>query len=219
MRGFRQVGILAVVLIVVSIIFLTGCEKTGMSVSTVEQRPITETIELYGEEPYTVTETRVVGQKCVERHTSKMNDSRFNISIDDAEWIGQPPVIGETNYVRRQVHIYNGLDEIDTIWLDKIYLYDGVETKRSKNPMKFLVDPKSVRTLYVMWDTQYDPLKDVTVDFTNNTEATGYVVNVFKLCINETEKVEKTEYRQIVTGTTEEVTGYDEVLKVKLPRK
>lgn len=218
MRGFRQVGILAIAAMLVLIIVLTGCEKTGMSVSTVERRPIVDTVELYGEEPYTVTETLVVGEKCVERHTSELNDSRFNLSIDDAEWIGEK-IPGETNYLRRKVHIYNGLDEIDTVWLDKIYLYDGTETKRSRTPMKFLVDPKSVRTLYVMWNTQYDPLKDVTVDFTNNTEYAGYETHVFRLCVNETEKVNTTEYRKIVTGTAEEVVGYDEVVRVKLPRK
>ncbi len=197
---------------------LAGCEKTGMHVKTLEKRPITETVEMYSEEPYTTTETRVVGEKCIERHYSDMNDSKFNLSIGEKEWLTQPPVPGQTNYVRRVVNIHNGREEVDAIYLDKIYLYDGEETRRSKHPMMFLVEPQSTRTLYVMWDTQYDPLKDVTVDFTNNTEETGYETKVFRLCINQTEKVNVTKYRKVVSGTTEEVTGYEEVLRVELPR-
>ena len=164
-------------------------------------------------------ETRVVGEECIERHYSTLNDSKFNLSVGEAEWLKQPPVVGETNYVRRVATIFNGLDEVDTVWLDKIYLYNGTETKRSKHPMMYLVDPKSTRTLYVMWDTQYDPLKDVTIDFTNNTEQTGVETTVFRLCVNQTETVNVTKHRKVLTGSTEEVVGYDEVVRVKLPRK
>jgi hypothetical protein len=219
MRGFRQVGILAIVLLIILIILISGCSEKGKLVKTYERRPVTEKIDLYAEEPYTVSETKVIGQDCIERHHSELNDSRFNMSIGDKEWLGQPPVLGESNHLRRIVTIFNGIDEIDAIYLDKIYLYDGVETKRSRTPMMFLVDPLSTRTLYVLWDTQYDPLKDVTVEFTNNTEQLGYRTSIQRLCVNQTEDVDVTKYKKVVTGTTEEVTGYDEVVRVKLPRK
>ena len=85
--------------------------------------------------------------------------------------------------------------------------------------MMFLVDPKSSRTLYVMWDTQYDPLKDVTVVFTNNTEYLGVETTTMRMCINQTEKYNVTKYNKVKTGTTEEVQGYDNVVKVKLKKK
>ncbi|MBI5880837.1 hypothetical protein HZB90_01775, partial [archaeon] len=135
------------------------------------------------------------------------------------EWIKQPPIVNETNYLRRVVTIFNGRDEVDAVYLDKIYLYDGNETKRSKTPMMFLVEPKESRTLYVMWDTQYDPLKDVTVGFTNNTEYLGVETTTMRMCINETEKYNTTKYKKVKTGTTEEVQGYDNVVKVKLKKK
>lgn len=222
MRGFRQVEVLAIVILIISILLamtISGCSSKDELVKTYERRPITTDVELYKEEPYTVTEKKVVGQDCIERHYSELNDSKFNMSIGPKEWLEQPPVQGESNYIRRIVTIFNGLDEVDAVYLDKIYLYDGAETKRSKTPMMFLVDPLSTRTLYVMWDTQYDPLKDVTVEFTNNTEQLGYKTSIMKMCINETEDFNVTQYRKIVTGTTEEVTGYDEVVRVKLPRK
>jgi hypothetical protein len=217
MRGFRQVGIL--VALVLIILIVAGCSNKCAPTKTYEKRPVTNTVELFSEEPYTVQETRVTGQKCIERDYSEMNNSRFNISIEEKEWLRQPPVMNETNNLRRIVTIFNGLDEIDAVYLDKVYLYDGNETKRSKTPMMFLVDPKSSRTLYVMWDTQYDPLKDVTVEFTNNTAYLGFETTTMRMCINETEKYNTTEYRKIKTGTTEEVQGYNNVVKVKLNKK
>lgn len=217
MRGFRQVGILVVIALIA--LLVAGCTGKCAPEKTYEKRPITQTIEMFSEEPYTVQESRVTGQNCIERTYSELNDSRFNISIEEKEWIKQPPIVNETNYLRRIVTIFNGLDEIDAIYLDKIYLYDGKETKRSKTPMMFLVEPKESRTLYVMWDTQYDPLKDVTVGFTNNTEYLGVETTTMRMCINETEKYNTTKYKKVKTGTTEEVQGYDNVVKVKLKKK
>jgi|GEM_PF-6010893 len=219
MRGFRRVEILVLLLCIVALMTVAGCTKTCPPEKTYEKREMTKTVEMYAEEPYTTQETKVTGQKCIERHYSEMNDSRFNISIDEKEWLGQPPIPGQTNYVRRVVNVFNGRDEVDAVYLDKIYLYNSTEVKRSKTPMMFLVDPKSTRTLYVMWDTQYDPLKDVTVDFTNNTEYLGFETTIMRMCYNETESYNVTKHRQVVTGTTEEVTGYDNVVKVKLKKK
>ncbi|MBW2971476.1 hypothetical protein KY359_00425 [Candidatus Woesearchaeota archaeon] len=220
MRGFRRVDILVVVLLTaLALAACSGCAEKKPIVTKLDKRPITQTVEIYAEEPYTVQESRVTGQKCIERHYSEMNDSRFNMSIAEKEWVRQPPVPGETNNLRRIVTIFNARDEVDAVYLDKIYLYDGKETKRSKTPMMFLVDPKSTRTLYVMWDTQYDPLKDVTVDYTNNTEVLGFETTIMRMCYNETEDFNVTKYRKVVTGTTEEVVGYDEVVRVKLPKK
>jgi hypothetical protein len=199
---------------------LSGCSApTGNAVKTVRQIPVTNTVELYSDEAYTVTESKVVGRNCIERVWSEVNDSRFNISIGEKEWLGQPPVVGETNYVRRVVQIYNGKNEIDTIWLDKIYLYDGKETRRSKNPMMFLIDPKSTRTLYVMWDTQYDPLKDITIDFTNQTEELGFETRTSRVCYDEKQDFNTTKYRKVKTGEKEEVVEYNEVVRVTLPKK
>lgn len=218
MGGFRHVAILAILFFLVAGL-LTGCSAPRELKRSVEQRPVVEQVELYGEVPYTVQESRVVGQNCVERHYSELNNSRFNVSFGEKEWLMQPPVEGQTNYLRRVVTVFNALDEIDTIYLDKIYLYNGTETKRSKHPMKFLVEPRSTRTLYVMWDTQYDPLKDVVVGFTNNTEETGFETSIMRLCVNETETVNITKYQKVVTGTEEKVIGYDNYVKVKLDRK
>jgi hypothetical protein len=218
MRGFRHAWILAIVLLIILILTVTGCSKTCAPESTREERPITRTVEIYAEEPYTVQENKVVEEKCIERHYSDMNDSKFSLSIGEKEWIGKPLIVGQTNYLRRIVTVFNGRDEVDAVYLDKIYLYDGEETKRSEHPMMFLVEPKSTRKLFVMWDTQYDPLKDVTIDFTNNTEELGFTTDIMRLCYNQTEQVNVTKYRKVVTGTEEEITGYDSVVKVKLKR-
>ena len=218
MGGFRHVAILASLLLVV-IIVLSGCEKGLQLEKSYESRPIVETVEIYADEAYIVEENKITGQNCVERHYSEMNDSKFSISLGEKEWLKQPPVLGQTNYFRRVATIYNSLDEIDAIYLDKVYFYNGTETKRSKHPMMFLVEPKSSRKLYVMWDTQYDPLKDVIVDFTNNTEEAGFETRIFRLCYNETETVNVTKTRKVLTGTEEKVVGYDDYVKVKLERK
>ena len=218
MGVFRRVGVLAIVFFIACLI-LTGCSgKPRTLEKSFEQVPITETRDVYADEQYTVQENQVVGEKCIERHYSELNNSRFNISIGEKEWLGEP-IVGETNYVRRIVTVFNGLDEIDTIYLDKVYLYDKEETKRSKNPMKFLVDPKSTRKLYVMWNTQYDPLKDITIDLTNNTEQIGITTNIMRMCYNETEAINVTKTRKVVVGQEEEVVGYDNYVKVKLERK
>jgi hypothetical protein len=199
-------------------LLVTGCSNRCAPEKTYEKRPVTNTVELYADEPYTVTETKVVGEKCIERHYSEMNDSRFNLSIGEVEWLIQPPVPGETNYIRRTVVVFNGRDEVDAVYLDKIHLYNGTETLRSKFPMMFLVEPKSSRTLYFMRNTQYDPLKDVTADFTNNTEQLGFEKKVARLCYNQTEKVNTTKTRKVLTGTRDEVAGHEDVVKVKLKR-
>ncbi len=79
MRGFRHVMVLVGVLFIILILILTGCSQSGVRLkTTVDKRPITRTIELYAEEPYTVQENRIVAENCIERHYSEMNDSRFN---------------------------------------------------------------------------------------------------------------------------------------------
>jgi hypothetical protein len=220
MRGFRRVVCAVVALLLIALI-LTGCAgtKTCKPEKVYEKKPIMQTFETYAEEPYTEEQTKSVGQKCVERHYSELNESKFSLSVGEPEWLGQPPVLGESNNIRRIVTIFNARDEIDIVYLDKIYLYNGTETKRSKTPMKFMIDPKSSRTLYVLWDTQYDPLKDVTLDFTNNTELLGFETTIMKMCVNETEKVNVTKYRKVVASSSEEIVGYDSTVKVKLPRK
>jgi hypothetical protein len=147
MRGYRHVLVLGLVMLILFLL-VTGCSNRCAPEKTYEKRPVTNTVELYADEPYTVTETKVVGEKCIERHYSEMNDSRFNLSIGEVEWLIQPPVPGETNYIRRTVVVFNGRDEVDAVYLDKIHLYNGTETLRSKFPMMFLVEPKSSRTLY-----------------------------------------------------------------------
>lgn len=220
MRGFRYSSIsvsLAAVVLFLIFVLISGCAgEKGSPVKTVEHREITETTDIYQDEPYTVQETRVVGENCIERHYSELNDSRFNISIGDPEWLGDK-IFGETDYVRRIVQIYNARDEVDTIYLDKIYLYDGLETKRAKHPMMFLIDPKSTRTLYVMWDTQYDPKKDVSIDISNNTAELGFETHVMRICYDETETVNVTKYRKVKTGEQEQVVEYQEYTRVKLP--
>lgn len=217
MGVFRHVAVLAILLFLVATV--CGCSAPRELKRSVEQRPIVEQVNLYADEPYIVQESRVVGQNCIERHYSELNNSRFNISIGEKEWLIQPPIEGQTNYLRRVVTVFNALDEVDTVWLDKIYLYNGTETKRSRHPMKFLVEPRSTRTLYVMWDTQYDPLKDVVVGFTNNTEETGFETTVMRMCINKTETVNVTKYKKVISGTEDKIVGYDNYVKVKLDRK
>ncbi|MFH1063787.1 MAG: hypothetical protein V1729_01765 [Candidatus Woesearchaeota archaeon] len=201
-------------------ILIAGCGSNSCGPEKVyEKRAITKTVEKYIDEQYVVQENKVIGEKCVEQHYSEMNNSRFSISVEEPEWVSKPLIPGETNYLRRVINIFNSLDEIDAIYLDKIYLYNQTETKRSKTPLMFLVDPKSIRTLYVMWNTQYDPLKDVTVDVTNNTEAIGFETRIMRICYNETEQVNVTKYKRVLDDTEEQITGYDDVVKVKLNRK
>jgi hypothetical protein len=218
MRGFRHgwVVVVAALILFLSLV-LSGCSSSCTAEREVDERPIVQTKDTYSDEMYTTTETRVTGENCIERHYSEMNDSRFDLSIGEKEWLGEP-IEGETNYLRRVVNVYNARDEIDTVYLDKIYKYNGTEYKRSRTPLKFLVDPESTRTLYLLWDTQYDPLKDLTADFTNNTEQLGFKTRVVRMCYNETEKVNVTKNRKVVSGTVDEVTGYDKVVKVKLKR-
>ncbi len=215
MRGFRHASILAAVMLI--FLLLYGCTDNCAPEKYVDERVVTQTTDLYADEPYTVTEIRVVGQKCIERHYSDMNDSRFNLSIGPREWIGDA-VKGASGKVRRVVTVFNALDEIDAVYLDKVYKYNGTETKRSRTPMMFLVDPKSTRKLFFLWDTQYDPLKDITAEFTNNTEQIGFKTQVVKMCINQTEKYNVTKYRKVVSGTQEKIIGTDKVVKVKLKR-
>lgn len=221
--GVRQYSALTGVALIIAFILLvvvSGCSSgiTGSAVRdvVVEKRPIVNTIETYSDEPYTVQETRVVGEKCIERHYSELNDSKFTITNEDPEWLEQPATWGKTNYLRREVKVHNGLDEIDAIYLDKVYYFKGEETKRSRRAMMFLVEPKSTRTLYAMWDTQYHPDKDVRLEFTNKTEQLGFETTIMKMCYNETEKVNVTKYRKVLTGQVEEVQGYEEVKRVML---
>jgi hypothetical protein len=218
MRGFRQVGVLAIVLFVV-ILIVSGCSSGPRGLKTSqESRPLVETVDVFADEPYTVQEKRVVGENCIERKYSEMNDSRFRISMDETEWIDNPPVLGESNDVRRVVTIFNERDEIDAVYLDKVYVYNGTEIRRSKHPMMFLVDPKSSRKLYFVWHTQYDPLKDVQAAFTNNTEELGFTTRIMRMCVNETETVNVTKTKKVLVGTEEEVVGYDNYVKVELER-
>ena len=218
MGGFRHVSVLAILLII-AFALISGCDESQkkLEVSN-EQREITQTKNIYAEEQYTVQENRIIGEKCIERHYSELNNSRFRLSHSEPDWVGEP-IMGESNYLRRVATVFNALDEIKMIYVDKIYLYNGTEIKRSKNPMKFMVDPKSTRTLYVVWNTQYDPLKDVMLDFTNKTEQLGFETSIMRMCYNETENFNVTKTREILIGTEEEVIGYDKFVKVKLERK
>ncbi len=216
----RQVGKIVLVLTIVSLLILTGCGTDNCDPDkSYEQIPQIKTVELYEDQPYTTQEYEVVGKKCLSRDYSELNNSRFSVSLGPPEWLTQPPVVGQTNYLRRVVKVYNAINEIDTIYLDKIYLYDGEETKRSRHALKFLVEPKSVRTLYVMWDTQYDPLKDVVVDFSNNTAELGFETSTMQLCINETKAINVTKYNKVKTGEKVETEGYRDLIRVKLKRE
>ena len=97
-----------------------------------------------------------------------------------------------------------------------MYYFKGEETKRSRNPMMFLVEPKSTRRLYVMWDTQYHPGKDVKIEFTNKTEELGFKTTIMRLCFNETETVDITKYKKVQVGEEEIVEGVEEVKRVLL---
>jgi len=217
MRGYRQA--ISAVLTVITLLLILGCAQECPYEKSYETRQITETVNVYGEESYIVQETKVIGQKCIEREYNEFSDSVFNVSIEDKEWVSQPPVLGETNYLRRVINVYNALDEIDTVYLDKIYLYNGSETKRSRTPMKFLVEPKSTRKLYFVWNTQYDPLKDVSAEFSESETESDSEEEVFLMCYNETEQVNVTKYRKIIAGTEEKVVGEDSAINVKLNRK
>jgi hypothetical protein len=216
----RVLHLVSILLILTTMLLaITGCgSPTGNGIKEIRtiERPISNTIELYEDRPYDVQETQVVGEDCIERHYSELNNSKLTIIHEEKEWVRQPPVPGETNNLRRVALIHNGLDEIDAIYLDKIWLYDGKETKRSKHPLMFLIDPQSTRKLYVMWDTQYDPLKDTMVVFSNNTEEIGYETRIMRMCINETEEVTVTKYKQEKTGEVEQIEGYDVVTRVDL---
>jgi hypothetical protein len=224
MRGFRQEGILVAMLttaLIIAMLMLSGCGGSCPPTKSYEQRPITDTVELYSEEPYTVEEIKVVGEKCIEKEYGEFSTSQanFKLSMSNKEWIGKPTIPNQTNQVRRIATIFNGGDELDSVYLDKIYLYNGTEIKRSKHPMMFRVDPQTSRNLYVVWDTQFDPLKDITMDFTNNSAELGVETTTMRLCYNETEKYNTTKYKKVLTGTKEELKGYDNVVKVKLNRK
>jgi len=219
MRGLNLTEITVVLLAIAITLILAGCSNSCDPEKSYEQRQLVKTVEMYEDQPSVTQERIVVGKKCISRDYSEMNNSRFSLSIGPKEWIDKNLILGQTNYVRRVVKVYNALDEIDTIYLDKIFLYGGKEIKRSKEPMMFLVDPKATRELYVVWNTQYDPKRDVTVDFTNSTKDLGYTTTTAELCYNETKLVNKTEYKKVFTGTKQEVTGYDSYVKVKLKRE
>ena len=220
--GVRHTGFLyiaAAFMIIGILLISTGCGKiTGNSVRTVsvEKRPIVNTVEQYEEQPYTEQETRIVGETCIERHYSEMNDSQFTIVHEDKEWVEQPAAWGQSNHLRRVVLIHNARDELDAVYVDKVYYFKGNETKRSRHPMMFMVDPKSTRKLYVMWDTQYHPDKDVKLEFTNHTDELGFDVDIMRMCYNETETVNVTKYKKVLTGIVEEVGGYEDVTRVVL---
>lgn len=220
MRGFRHEGILAVALLIATLTLqcISGCSTGPRIVQTSQESvPLVETVDVYAEQPYTVQEKRVVGEECIERHYSELNDSRFRISMSDPEWIGEP-VPGESNHLRRVVKVHNERDELDAVYLDKVYLYDGEEIKRSENPMMFLVDPKSSITLFFVWHTQYDPLKDVQAAFTNKTEQLGFTTRIMRVCYNQTETVNITKTRKVLVGTEDKVVGHDNYVKVELER-
>jgi hypothetical protein len=167
-------------------------------------------------ESYVESASKISGKRCIETTYSELNDSRFRLSIGNATWLGKNPRYGQTNYLRRVVEVFNARDEVDTIYLDKIYLYNKTETKRSRHALMYVLNPKSTRTLYVMWDTQYDPLKDVTVAFSNKTEELGFDVQIAQTCVDDIEIYNVTKTREVRVGEREEITGYKEVVKVRL---
>ncbi len=236
--GVRQERILTVsrlflvfiALLIVSLT-LTGCGKCTINKekSTVlkEIKQVAPRIET---QAYTVTEKRTE-KKC---HTETINPEKneeieipwgkFLIKLGPKEWLDTPLVEGKTNWIRREMTVYNGYDELKMVYLDKIDYYNGTEVKRSKNPMKLLVEPHSSRIVPLMKDTQYDPLVDIGADFTNNTEKTGMPKNTLlpttkEVCedVVKEEQVEK--YRNISKGTKEVVMGYTEMLRVKLTKE
>lgn len=215
--GVRPVLLIALVLLILT--SLTACSNScpPTSSKSYETRALTETVDIYADEPYIVQEIRTTGKKCIERNFTELDDSRFNISISPAEWLDLP-IPGLTNHIRRTITIFNPRGMVDAIYLDKVYLYGGVETKRSKTPLMFLVDPKASRTLYVMWDTQYDTLKDITVALTNNTEYLGLPTTTLSFCYNETEKFNVTKYKKVFKESREELKGQEKIVKVKLNR-
>lgn len=199
------------------VILIAGCAPQNL-IKDIEVRriPLIDTATIFEDQPYTETETKITGQKCIEKeYTPQITDAtEFLLSHDAKEWVTEPGVLGETNQLRRVAHIYNGLNVIKTVYVDKVYFYNGTETKRSTNPMKFLIDPKQTRDLFVMWDTQYDPLKDVKLDLTNTTSKVE--TNIIRICYNETEKVDVTKYKKINAGESETIVGYSEIERVNL---
>ncbi|MFC1741180.1 hypothetical protein ACFL3V_01445 [Nanoarchaeota archaeon] len=218
MRGFRHVSSgLVVLALALVLLILSGCGSNSCAPDkSYETREITQTVDVYADESYTVQEERLVGEKCTERNYTVVNSrhNEFNMSLGEQEWVSKPLIKGQTNYLRRIVTIWNPHDTLKSVYVDKVYWYNGSVTKRSRNPMMLLVDPKTSRETIVFWDTQYDPLLDVTLEFANTTRE----IKTERTCVNETEIVDLTKSRKVHSGTQDEVTGYDNIVKVKLKR-
>ncbi len=243
MRGFRQVAFVIgmVFMALVVLMYLTGCSNCEIDKDmSTELREMTAMAPRYSQQSYNYQEIEVV-KECYtpEVEEKKLNDDlskeleikhdNFLLKLGPVEWVDQPLVEGQTNWIRRQMTVYNGYDDLKVVWLDKIDYYDGEIVSVSKNPMKVLVDGKSSRQVPLMKNKQYDPKINIGADFANRTKMTGETDDFLKninaamekskeVCTEKEVVVDKVGYRNVTVGTKEVVKGYKEILKVKLSK-
>jgi outer membrane murein-binding lipoprotein Lpp len=241
--------LLATAIIIFSSSLLSGCAtcKINKEIST-ELKELTTTAPRYAQQSYSYQEKQIkkecytpeekkrqIGEEQDIGAEKDIESGKFLLHLGPVEWVDKPPIEGQTNWIRRQMTIYNDYDDLKVVWLDKIDYYDGVEKKRSKNPMKILVEGKSSRQVPLMKNVQYDPKINIGADFANKTKTEQkkegmeeFLKNIKaaksakatkknnEICEEKEVLVDKTGYKNISVGTKEVIRGYKEILKVKL---
>jgi hypothetical protein len=146
-------SIIAASFLILITLLMAGC-ATYDPIKDIEIRrnPLIETFSITEQQPYTESEIRVVGEECIEREYEPTitDETKFMLSHDPKEWVTEPGVLGETNQVRRVANVYNGLDTVRMVYVNKVYYYNNTIFKVSENPLHFLVEPKTTRNLFVL---------------------------------------------------------------------
>jgi len=216
MKGVRLTVFLVLLALLV---FLAGCSCNIQKSQSTVLKEIVRNAPRTVQQSYTVEEP-VVKKTCKSITESTEKELRWNdfrILLSDVEWVDKPVVLGQTNWIRRQMSIYNDQDVLRMVYLDKIDYYDGKEVKRSKNPMKLLVNPKSSRTVPLMKNVQYDPKISIGAEFTNNTAEAPDIITS-EICNETTDYVSITKYRNVSKGVKPVLMGYKEYTKINLTK-
>ncbi|MFQ5474382.1 MAG: hypothetical protein ACE5DM_00970, partial [Candidatus Nanoarchaeia archaeon] len=133
---------------------------------------------------------------------------KYDVSYDDPFWLDDP-VIGEPNTLKRTAYIHNYENTRGNFGFDMIYLVDGEIIERTLNPSMSWVEKDGVRRLFLLWNTEYDPKKDVRIDVIDVPEIEAGAEPCEKVVtyVNRTGVRNKT--------VTSESTSYENVIKTK----
>jgi len=187
---------------IASTLLVAGCgEKdcVDKQVKYYEQVPVTRTNEIVQEEEYTYE------QPSVELVCSR--DFSYDVVYDDKFWLDDP-VEDVPNQVKRTVYIQNHEDKIGMFSFDILYLQDGQVVERTLNPSETLVAAKGERRLFLAWNTEYSPGKDVKIDVIDAPQIKGEDCEKIVKYTNMTGVRNK-------TVSSEESVSYENVIKTK----